>query len=112
MSDDSEEELLGALQHLRYNKHEVILFHVKDKKHELDFEFQNRPYKFIDMETGNEVKLNPGDIRKEYIKQTASFKEKLKYKCGQYKIDLIEADINEDFKEILLPYLIKRGKLF
>ena len=32
--------LFSALQHLKYNKHEVILFHVVDKRHELDFEFE------------------------------------------------------------------------
>jgi len=112
MGNDSDEELLSALQHLRYNKHDVILFHVTDKKHELDFDFQNRPYKFIDLESGTVVKLNPGDIKEEYKKLARGFNEKLKYKCGQYNIDLIEADINNDFKEVLLPYLIKRSKLY
>ena len=112
MGNDSDEDLLSALQHLRYNKHEVILFHVTDKKHELEFAFQNRPYKFVDLESGTVVKLNPGDIRNEYKKLTMKFNEKLKYKCGQYKIDLIEADINNDFKDVLLPYLIKRRKLY
>ena len=112
MGNDSDEDLLSALQHLRYNKHEVILFHVTDKKHELEFEFQNRPYKFVDLESGTVVKLNPGDIRDEYKKLTRKFNEKLKYKCGQYKIDLIEADINNEFKDVLLPYLIKRRKLY
>ncbi len=45
--------LFDALQHLRYNKHEVILFHVVDKAKELDFDYENRPYRFVDMETGN-----------------------------------------------------------
>lgn len=112
LSGESEEELMSALQHLRYNKHEVILFHVTDKRQELDFEFQNRPYKFIDLETGSVVRLNPADIKEDYRKFTKSFNENLKYKCGQYKIELIEADINKDFKEVLLPYLIKRRKLY
>ena len=112
MSGDSEDELFSALQHLRHNKHDVILFHVTDKQHELDFDYQNRPYKFIDLETGSVVRLNPGDIKEEYRKFTRAFFEKLKYKCGQYKIDLVEADINKNFKEVLLPYLIKRRKLY
>lgn len=112
MTGDSEEELMSALQHLRYNKHEVILFHVIDKQHEMDFEFQNRPYKFIDLETGSVVRLNPADIKEDYRKFTKSFRENLKNKCGQYKIDFIEADINKNFKDVLLPYLIKRRKLY
>jgi len=112
MGEESIESLFSALQHLRYNKHEVILFHVADKKHELDFEFQNRPYKFIDLETGGTMRLNPGEIKEEYRKFTRTFNEQLNHKCGQYKIDLVEADINNDFQEVLLPYLIKRSKLY
>ncbi|MFN6037420.1 MAG: DUF58 domain-containing protein, partial [Bacteroidota bacterium] len=65
MFDDTgnQEQLFAALQHLKYKKHEVILFHVTDKKKEIEFEFENRPYRFIDLESGEEIKLNPGDIR-------------------------------------------------
>ncbi|MEK7226097.1 MAG: hypothetical protein AAB221_10470, partial [Bacteroidota bacterium] len=35
-SDQNTNELLSALQHFKHNKHEVILFHVVDKKKELD----------------------------------------------------------------------------
>ena len=103
---------MSSTRHLRYNKHDVILFHVTDKKHELDFDFQNRPHKFVDLESGITVKLNPVEFKEQYKKLSKSFNEKLKYKCGQYNVDFIEADINEDFKEVLLPYLIKRSKLY
>ena len=106
------DELFPALQHLRYNKHEVILFHVFDKKRELEFDYKNRPYKFIDLETGEEVKFNPNDIRSEYISNVNKHFNEIKLKCGQYKIDLINADVNQDFKEVLLPYLIRRSKLY
>ena len=53
MFDNSEknEELFSALHHLKFNKHEVVLFHVMDKSKELEFDYENRPYKFVDMET-------------------------------------------------------------
>ncbi len=105
------DELFSALQHLRHNKHEVILFHVLDKQKELDFDFDRGPYKFIDMESGEELKLNPNDIKEKYIKYINDYKEKLKLHCGQYKIDFIEADINQGFRQVLLPYLLKRKKL-
>ena len=108
----SAEELFSALQHLRHNKHEVILFHVVDKKKELDFEFENRPYQFIDLETGQELKIHPNEVKESYLKAIHDFKNELKLKCGQYRIDLVEADINQGFKQILLPYLLKREKLF
>ncbi len=106
------DELFSALQHLKHNKHEVILFHVVDKSKEYDFNFENRPYRFIDMETGKELKIHPHEVKENYIKAINEYKNNLKLRCGQYKIDFVEADINQGFKQILLPYLLKREKLF
>ena len=103
--------LFDALQHLRYNKHEVILFHVVDKAKELDFDYDNRPYRFVDMETGSEIKLQPAEIRKTYAEAIGNFHQELKLKCAQYKIDFIEADINKGFEQVLLPYLLKRERM-
>jgi len=108
---ENSEEIFSALQHLKYSKHEVILFHVVDKKKELDFEFENRPYVFIDIETGEEVKLQPNQVKDHYQAQMRKFLTDLKLKCGQFSIDFVEADINQDFRQILLPYLVKRSKM-
>ena len=108
---DSNEQLFSALQHLKHNKHEVILFHVVDKQREIQFEYKNRPYLFIDMETGEQVRLQSNQVKEEYQKQVQAYKEELKIKCLQYKVDFVEADINEGFKPILQSYLVKRGKM-
>jgi uncharacterized protein (DUF58 family) len=105
-------ELFSALQHLKHNKHEVILFHVVDHLHEIQFDYANRPYRFIDMETGQQVKVNPGEVKKKYSEQAKAFKDDLKFRCGQYHIDFVEADINKGFEQVLLPYLLKREKLY
>lgn len=105
-------ELFSALQHLRYNKHEVLLFHVTDHEKEREFNYSNRPHKFVDLETGNVVKFNPWEVRDQYKSSVNSYFEDLKVKCGQYQIDLAEANINKDFSEVLLSYLVKRKRLF
>ncbi len=105
------DELFSALQHLKHNKHEVILFHTVDKSKEIDFDYANRPFTFVDMESGEEVKVNPRDVRDEYVQGISDFKNELKLKCGQYRIDYIEADINEGYNQILLQYLVKRKKM-
>lgn len=105
------DELFAALQHLRHNKHEVVLFHVTDKEKEIDFNFENRPYTFTDLESGEEIKVNPADVRSIYLERMAQFKSDLKLRCGQYRIDFVEADIKEGFNSILLQYLIKRQKM-
>ncbi len=105
------EALFSALQHLKHNKHEVILFHVVDKSKEIDFDFENRPYLFIDMETGEQVRLQSNQVREHYIEQMAAFTEALKLKCMQYRIDFVEADIRAGFRNILQSYLVKRSRM-
>lgn len=109
-SEDSE-HLFSALQHLKHNKHEVVLFHVVDKAKELDFEFENRPYLFIDMETDERLHLQPNQVKEFYVSQMAKFTEELRLKCLQYKIDFVEADINKGFRNILQAYLVKRSRM-
>lgn len=107
----SNNELFEALQHLKHNKHEVILFHTHDKKLELDFDFENRPYQFIDLETGEEIKLHPSDVKKKYVEQMEVATKELKLKCLQFGIIFVEADVNQGFNQILQTYLIKRAKM-
>lgn len=105
------QEILTAMHHLKHNQHEVLLFHVTDHETELDFEFDHRPHEFIDLETGEKVRLQPQDIQKQFQSTAQKYYNDLKYKCGDFKIDFIEADIKDDFDKILSAYLIKRAKM-
>lgn len=113
MFDDTSrgEQLFSALQHLRHAKHEVVLFHVVDKKYEVEFEYENRPYLFVDMESGKEIKLQANQVKEKYVEKIKTFKEDLKMKCLQYKVDYVEADTNLGFHPILQSYLVKRSKM-
>ncbi len=113
MMDDAEhmEDLFSALQHLRYNKHEVILFHVVDGAAELAFEFENRPYEFVDMESGERVKLQPHQIREQYIEKMNEFRREVERRCHQYHIDRVAVDLARPVDEVLHAFLIKRNKL-
>ncbi len=108
---ENSDQLFSALQHLKHNKHEVILFHVVDKSKEIDFEFENRPYVFIDMETGEQVRLQSNQVKGYYVSQMKTYVENLKVKCLQYKIDFVEADIQKGFRQVLQAYLVKRSKM-
>ena len=109
-SDKNEEELFEALKHLKFNKHEVVLFHTYDGKLEKDFDFENSPKKFVDVETGEEIKLFSSAVKKEYKKTVENYFNDLKLKCMQYKIDYVPVDINKGFNQILISYLISRKK--
>ncbi|HEY1045394.1 MAG TPA: DUF58 domain-containing protein [Bacteroidia bacterium] len=106
-----DESLFNALQHLRFRKHEVILFHIVDGETELDFNFENRPYRFVDSESGEELKLFPEDVKNHYLQRIEAFNKQLRLKCNQFKIDYIQADVRKDFSQILLPFFAKRSKL-
>jgi len=105
------DEFFDALQHLKFNKHEVVVFNVVDKLKEVDFAFDNRPYQFIDMETGEAIKVHTNQVKENYTAAVSRYRQEIALKCAQYKIDLIDADINQGFFPILQAYLIKRQKL-
>ena len=105
------DELFQALQHLRHNKHEVILFHTVDKSSEVDFAFENRPYQFVDMETGEKIKLQPSQFREHYTQAVNAYFRDIEMRCADYRIDFMPANIGEGFNEVLLKYLLKRQKL-
>lgn len=109
--NENTEDLFKALQHLKHNKHEVIVFHVMDHETELRFDFEDRPMEFVDLETNEKVKLNPGDVKQQYRLEAGKFYKGLKMRCNQYKIDFVEADVQSDFDAVLQTYLIKRAKM-
>jgi uncharacterized protein (DUF58 family) len=105
------DEIFNGLQHLRHGKHEILIFHVTDKKTEQDFEFEDRPHRFVDLETNAVLKLNPFEVKEAYQAQSKKLYEEIELRCGIQKIDLIEADISEPFDKVLGAYLIKRKRL-
>jgi uncharacterized protein (DUF58 family) len=109
-SDKNEEELFAALRHLKYNKHEVVLFHTYDGKLELNFDFDDAPRKYVDVETGEQINLFAGNIKEAYKEKVEAYFKNLKYKCMQYKIDYVPVDIHEGFDQILSTYMVRRSK--
>lgn len=109
---DRLDELFRALQHMKHNKHEVILFHVVNQKLEVDFDLDNRPYNLVDMETGEQMKLQPAEIREFYVDSVNKYFNELKMRCANYQIDFMAADIDKGVDQVLLQYLLKRQKLF
>jgi uncharacterized protein (DUF58 family) len=107
----NENELFDALRHLKYNKHEVVLFHTFDGKLEFNFDFENSPKKFVDMETGEEINLYAASVKELYANEVEKYFNKLKMKCMQYKIDYVPVDIQKGFYPILTSYLISRKKI-
>jgi uncharacterized protein (DUF58 family) len=104
----NEETLFTALQHLKHNKHKVVLFHVIDTKTELNFDFDNAPRKFIDLETGDEVVVFADNVKEEYEKGVNAYFKKLALTCAQNKIKYIPVGVSDSFDKILTTYLVEK----
>lgn len=103
--------LVAALQHLRHNKHEVVVFHVLDQQTEVDFAFNDRPTIFQDLETGEEVRLHPSEVREAYKERMAALRKDLEVRCAQYRVDWVDVDIASGVYPVLSAYLVKRAKM-
>ena len=106
-----EEKMFEALRHLKYNKHEVVLFHTFDMKTELNFDFENSPKKFVDVETGETVNLFAENIKENYTKLVDSYFKELKNKCLQYKISYVPVNIQQGVYQVLTTYFLSRQKM-
>lgn len=109
-ASESEERLFEALRHLKHNKHEVVLFHTYNKETELNFDFDQAPKRFIDVETGQAINLYADSIKENYEKAVQVYFSELKMKCLQYRIKYVPVDIQQNLNKILTTYLIERQK--
>ncbi|MBP2831736.1 DUF58 domain-containing protein [Aquimarina sp. U1-2] len=109
-ANTSDEKLFEALRHLKHNKHEVILFHTFDSAKELNFDFINRPTRFIDLETEAFINVYADNIKDNYQDAMSTYIYNLKMKCAQYGIKYVEADTTKNFDTILTTYLVERQK--
>ncbi len=104
----NEEALFTALQHLKHNKHKVVLFHVIDKKTELNFDFDTAPRKFIDLESGDEINIFADSVKEAYEIQVSDYFKKIALTCAQNKIKYVPVAAGADFEKILTTYLVEK----
>ncbi|MEN1786048.1 MAG: DUF58 domain-containing protein [Bacteroidota bacterium] len=105
-----EQQLFEALRHLKYNKHEVVLFHLLDQRLEADFDFDNTPKRFLDVETGLHVDLHAEQVREGYKVAMEGYLKRLKLQCMRYHIRYRPVDIHADFSTVLNTFLVERQK--
>ena len=106
--EEEEERLFAALQHLKHNKHKVVLFHVIDKETEAQFDFANSPKKFIDVESGEQVSLYASNVKEEYEKEQTKYFKRLSLICAQNQIKYVPVSVSDNFENIMVTYLVER----
>lgn len=109
-TETEEEKLFEALRHLKYNKHAVVLFHLLDEQHEIGFEFENTPKRYVDVETGAHIDLYADNIKKAYSKKVREYQGNLQMKCAQYRIKYVGVDVRQNFSQVLNTFMIERQK--
>ncbi len=107
-TDDN--RIFDALRHLKYNKHEVVLFHLLDMDKEFHFDFENTPKRFLDVETGEHIDLFSETIKENYEEAIKTYFDELKMKCAQYKIKYVDVDVRSNFSKVLNTFMVERQK--
>lgn len=102
------DELRDALQHLRFQKHDLALFHLLDPL-ELDFEF-DRPVRFVDMEGSHSIVTEPATIRAEYQSQLKRFLDKLRDDCHEFNADYRRVTLDQSYGQVLADFLTERAR--
>lgn len=108
---EEKEPLFDALRHLRHNKHEVVLFHTFDHRHELDLDFGSHPLLMVDLESGQRIRLHPNEVAEKYRHEMSAMQAELQRRAQQYRIDYVPVDVEQGFHQIILPFLLKRSKV-
>lgn len=105
------DEMMNAIGHMKHNKHEIIIFRVVDQQKEMDLNYDNRIHEFVDMESGERIKMNPVTYQKVYREQQNNYEQKLREKLEEYSVDYNIIDIDEDIRTVLSAFMIKRQKM-
>lgn len=100
--------LLNCFQHLRFQKHDLTLFHLLDRM-ELDFHF-DRPVRFVDLESSVSLVTEPASIREEYLQQLQMFLARLKAGCREFKADYRQITTDQNYADVLADFLVERAR--
>lgn len=107
------DKFIHALRHIKHQKHELILFHVFDKEREVELNFTHAgPTTFIDVESGEKIKVRSHEIADIYQKRMLEFQKQLQLHCAKYQIDFVSADIQQGFDTIFTTFMNKRKRLY
>jgi uncharacterized protein (DUF58 family) len=103
-------DLLDALQHLCFCRHDVSFFHLLDPQ-EMKFEF-TRPVRFVDLEGGADLVADPSVMQSTYLEGLRQHLETLKDGCRKFQIDYRRTLLNESFEKALTSYVLGHAGMF
>jgi uncharacterized protein (DUF58 family) len=103
-------EFANSIKHLRHHLHEIVVFDVSHNELENNLNLQSKYYNVVDIETGESVKMHPKQIKERYVNERKTRLNQIHNLLKRQKVDLVNADIEAGFDQILMEYIIKRKK--
>ena len=107
---DDPEDIIAGVNHMRYNKHEALVFHIMDQT-ELNFDFSG-DIVFEDLESGETIKTQPQYIHSQYLKHIETYLDYLKVNFSNNKTDYQLLNTGTPFYVALNEFLLKRMRLY
>lgn len=106
-----ETQFWETLSMLRYQKCEVLVFHISHVQTETLLNVGDLPIKFIDLETKEVLKLQPQELKEVYAQHQVKVQKEMENKCLQLGINYFLADISHPLQEVLTTFYIQRSKI-
>ncbi|HYT93268.1 MAG TPA: DUF58 domain-containing protein, partial [Gemmataceae bacterium] len=103
------DELLGGLQHLRFDGHEVTVFHVLHPD-EMQFPFDGN-IKFDYLEGPIQVLTRPHLIRPAYLRAIQAYLREMQAGCERNRCDYLLLDTSRPLADVLTAYLARRQRV-
>jgi len=106
---DEQSEVLKALQHFVFKKHQIILFHLMDPS-ELDFPFK-KVMTFVDMENHQKLQVDPRSVREQYMIEIKAFIDRYRKECSNRNVEYVLTPTDTPYEKMLLAYLARRNNM-
>ena len=107
---DDEDDIFRGLSHLKFLKHDVIIFHTMDHQ-EINLNYDGL-VQFEDLESGEKMRTFPRSVRDAYRERVEKFLDEIKKTAGRSNMDYSLIDTSEPLDRALLVYLAKRRKMW
>jgi hypothetical protein len=104
---DDIESIRQGLRHLRYKKHEIMIFQILDPA-EIEFPFEDVTL-FKGLEEQGQLLTEPRALRDGYLEQLANFTEELKKTCRGMNIDYQRYSTRDPLDVALSQFLANRA---
>lgn len=107
---DDPEKILSGIKHLRYNQHEIIVFHIVDEQ-EINFNY-NGEFIFVDLENNDKIKTDSRFIQEDYTQRFKAHCEFFKTKFQDNMVDYVLLKTSESIEKALYRFFLKRQNLY